>query len=307
MRVTDAERIDPYAKIPGRIIMLRVKICTGLLFALAAVSALTAAPESSPDREDPIQVGYVIITPVTEQGEAGVPLEETTGLVAFETFGEKKGNMMTPIGVLPSNMANSAMLFVNTSGRLSRNIGAAIANPAGGSDFSTEITLTLKGENGEQVAQTSLSLEPGKQTAAFVSQMFEKQKDVPKDFTGSLVITSSDPVAMMGLRFRGENFSTLPLTTLGTTSPVPLNGSVGGKGAIILAQFAVGGGWETEIVLSNTAETDLMVRVDLFKPDGTPLVAKLNGESKSSFIDISIPAGGIFILARRDRDGDSEF
>jgi hypothetical protein len=284
-------------------IMNRVRIFAGLMLAIMAAFPLSAAPGSESDREDPIQVGYVIITPLTSKGGA---VDGPSSLVAFETFGEKKGNAITPIGVLPSNVSTSAMLFVNTNGRLSRDVGVAIANP---SESTADITLSLKDEEGNEVGQTGFELLAGNQRSAFVSQMFEKEKDVPQDFTGSLVISSNDiPVAMMGLRSRGENYSTLPLTTLAIPASVPLENNIGGIGSIILAHFAVGGGWETEIVLANPdTENEISARVDLFKPDGSPLKVTLNGVTGSSFTDISIPAGGVHVLARRDQNGDSEF
>ena len=82
---------------------------------------------------------------------------------------------------------------------------------------------------------------------------------------------------------------------------------VGGNGAVLLPQFAAGGGWATEIVMANTGTSSLTVRVDLFKSDGTPLTATLNGETKSSFTNLTIPAGGVLILAPRDQHGDDDF
>jgi hypothetical protein len=287
----------------GRIIMTKFRMFAGLMLAIMGAFPLSAAPGSVSDLEGPVQVGYVIITPVTS---AGLPVDGSSGLVAFETFGEKKGNTMMPTGVLPSSMTMSAMLFVNTSGRLSRDVGVAVANPSGSA---TNITLTLKDKDGKEVANTEFELKAGNQKAAFVSQMFEKEQNVPQDFTGSLVISSSEiRVAMMGLRSRGENYSTLPLTTLGFLGVVPSKNGAGGIGAIILPQFAVGGGWESEIVLVNSDPSNkVYARVDLFKPDGSPLEVTLNGVTDSSFKDIAIPPGGVYVLARRDQNGDSEF
>ncbi len=72
---------------------------------------------------------------------------------------------------------------------------------------------------------------------------------------------------------------------------------IGGAGAVILPQFATGGGWATEVVLVNSGVADLIVRVDLFAQTGAPLVATLNGQSNSSFVNITIPKGGVVVLA----------
>jgi len=44
----------------------------------------------------------------------------------------------------------------------------------------------------------------------------------------------------------------------------------------------------------------MTVRADLFKSDGTALVATLNGKTASSFTDLVIPAGGGLVLKRSD-------
>ena len=82
---------------------------------------------------------------------------------------------------------------------------------------------------------------------------------------------------------------------------------VGGALAVLLPQFAAGGGWTTEVVLVNTATTSITARVDLFKADGTPLSTTLNDQTGSSFTNLTIPAGGVLTLAPRNSVGDSVF
>jgi hypothetical protein len=86
-----------------------------------------------------------------------------------------------------------------------------------------------------------------------------------------------------------------------------ISAGIGGAGAVLLPQFATGGGWATEIVLSNTGTTAMTARVDLFKSDGTPLTATLNNQTSSSFSNLTIPAGGVITLAARNTTGDSVF
>jgi hypothetical protein len=76
---------------------------------------------------------------------------------------------------------------------------------------------------------------------------------------------------------------------------------------VLLPQFAAGGGWASEINITNTGTLPLTVRVDLFKQDGTPLTTRLNGQSGSSFVNLAVPAGGVVILSPRDANGDSRF
>jgi hypothetical protein len=104
------------------------------------------------------------------------------------------------------------------------------------------------------------------------------------------------------------NFSTLPVTDLSPfTGPLPVIApGVGGAGAVLLPQFAAGGGWATEVVLVNTTTSELDARVDLFKQNGTPLTTSLNGSTNSTF-NVKIPANGVVVLAPRDNDGDDDF
>ncbi len=248
------------------------------------------------DDDGPIQVGYAVVTSVAAT---------TSGLVVFETFGFRRGPETTQAGVLPSDLTTNALMFVTSSGRLSRNLGVAIVNP---NSSSVNVAMTLRRENGTQLATTIVTVGARQQTSQFITELFSRQSSVPSDFTGTLVVTSTTPVGVIGLRFRGPNFSTLPVTSLSAGAPVPAIASgVGGPGAVLLPQFAAGGGWASQIVIANTGTTSLTARLDLFKPDGTPLSAALNGRTASSFLDLTIPANGVLVMAPRNPNGDDDF
>ncbi len=281
----------------------RLLLLSSWVLGLGLLSAWSITPQgvAANAAVNTIQQGYVVITPTSAS---------TAGLIAFETFGERRGLDTEQAGVLPSVMTTHSVLFVSASGRLSRNLGVAIANPA---EISANITLTLRDDTGKTVAKTSFSLPAHQQTARFVTQLFASASAVPKDFLGTLDINTSDApipvaIAVVGLRFRGINFSTEPATILGPTSAVPaISPGVGGPAAVILAHFAAGGGWASEIVMANLSPTELTVRVDLFGTDGLPLSTTLNNKTGSSFTNIVIPAGGVVTLAPLDPDGDSDF
>src|SRR5215831_13000542 len=268
-----------------------------MLFATVVVLA-----DDHDDHNDkaPVQAGYVVVTPTS--GGAG--------LVAFETFGMRENGAnggASQAGVMPAGLTTSAMIFVESSGRLSKNLAIAIVNPY---SFDVSVAMTLRKSDGTQVATMNLTVPLHRQISKFVTELFANQSSVPSDFTGTLVLTSSPlPVAMIGLRFRGSNFSTLPVTSLsGVSSALPvISIGIGGPGAILLPQFASGGKWATEVVLVNTGTSSVTVRVDLFKSDGTLLASTLNGQNASSFTNLTIPVGGVVILAPRDRDGDDDF
>lgn len=180
-----------------------------------------------------------------------------------------------------------------------------MANP---NSTPANITLTLRDNGGNTLATKSVVVAALNQSAQFVTELFANQPSVPQDVTGTLEIVSNIPIAVIGIRFRGVNFSTLPVRDLSVPHPVPvISPGVGGPTAIILPQFATGGGWATEIVIANTGASELTVRVDLFTSGSLPLSATLNGESKSSFTNIKIPKLGVVTLAPRDNMGDSDF
>jgi len=244
---------------------------------------------------DPVRTGYAVITPATPG----------PGLVVFETFGQSHGSDVIQAGVLPSEMVTHAVMFVSTSDRLSRNLGIAFTNPT---SSPASVSLALRDEQGTILATSTLTLEGRHQTAQFVTQLFSVHHSLLKELTGTVEIRSDIPIAVVGLRFRGANFSTLPVTRLSNPAPVPIiSPGIGGPDAVILPQFAAGGGWASEIVIANTSSVSITVRVDLFDQNGLPLVATLNGQSGSSFLNLTIPAGGVITLAPRDSHGDSDF
>ena len=279
-----------------------------LLSAAVAVAEGRPAGKGPQDKDDhddrtPVQSGYAVVTPSTTSG---------TGLVVFETFGWRRGgDAGTPqAGVLPPGLTTNAVMFVDSKGKLSKNLGLAMVNP---NSSNVNVSMLLRDSNGSQLGATKIVNIPShQQVVTFVTQIFSGTS-IPRDVTGTLAITSAGssnlPVSVMGLRFRGSNFSTVPITDLsGNPGPLPtIATGVGGTGAVLLPQFVTGGGWATELVLMNTGTGIITVRVDLFNSSGNPLSATLNGHNASSFTNLNIPPGGVLILAPRDSDGDDDF
>ena len=212
--------------------------------------------------------------------------------------------------MLPPDLTTNAILFVDSSGRLSKNLGVAIMNP---NSSNVNVAMTLRKNDGTALGTATVNVPSHQQVSKFVTELFSDRSSVPSDVTGTLAITSAGssdlPVSVIGIRFRGANFSTLPVTNLsGASGSLPtIAAGVGGPGAILLPQFATGGGWATELVMANTGTSSLTVRVDLFKSDGTSLTATLNGQTAGSFTNLTIPAGGVLVLAPRDRNGADDF
>ena len=275
----------------------------GITFLFSTVVSAQRSDGDCDDYDDdgPVQVGWAVVTPlaVTTSGAS-------SGLVVFATFGKKHGDEMLQASVLPASLTTNAMMFVSADGKLSRNVGVGIINPNGAAANST---MTLRDQNGHVLGTPkNFTLSARSQTAQFITSLFSDRPEIPKDFDGTLKVTSDLPVSIIGLRFRGENFSSIPVTNLATTNAVPeVRAGIGGSGSIIVPEVAAGGGWASELILVNTGTDLLTVRVDFFKQDGTDLSIRLNGQSKNSFTNLVIPAGGVFELAPRSKDGHDRF
>src|SRR6185436_5559902 len=105
----------------------------------------------------------------------------------------------------------------------------------------------------------------------------------------------SVPVSIIGLRFSGAEFSTVPIPVT-TSAAVPAQGSIGGPNAVMFPQFALSGGWATTLGLLNQDTRTISGRVDVFDSSGNPMTVTLNGETRSTFSYV-IPAHGSLLLA----------
>ena len=57
----------------------------------------------------------------------------------------------------------------------------------------------------------------------------------------------------------------------GATLNSPPAGTVGGATAVVIPQFAISGGWTTEIALVNNTGATLVGRIDVFDANGNPM------------------------------------
>ena len=169
--------------------------------------------------------------------------------------------------------------------------------------------MTLYRSDGIIAALKIIQVPGRQQIAQLVTQLFSGQPGIPREFVGTLSLTSSDPVAIAALRFRGVSFSTETLSQLSAPTPVPpiVPGISGGGSSFLLPNFVLGGGWATEIIIVNTSTSPTAVRLDLFSANGGPLNATLNGVTGSSFADFNILAGGVLVIAPLDSRGNSQF
>lgn len=277
-----------------------------LLITLFCLAALSTAAFAQDDHNDaaPLVVGYAVVTATASGNWFGTP-GLAGDLVVFETFGYRSQVPALQAGVLPATLTTRMVLFATSGIRLSRNVGVAITNPGSGDAV---VTMTLRRASGDVTSSKTITVAARQQIARYISELFADVLSVPVDFDGTLTVTSNTPVAILALRFRGTNFSSIPLTSLSPSVGLPeVTPGTGGRYGVLLPQFAADGLWASETVVLNNAPYSLTVRIDLFKQDGTPLVAKLNHQSGSSFQNLVIAPGGVIIFAPLNANGDSDF
>jgi hypothetical protein len=232
-----------------------------------------------------IQSGYVVITPDTN----------TTLPVPTVTLGTVSGgNVQTQAGITPIPLITDGSLYVDVVPGIGRNVGVAIVNPGTSANV---ITLTLRDPNGNTAGSpVTVTLSPNQQVAEFLNQLFPSNV-IGAGFSGSLRLQGASGFAVLGLRFSAAEFS---------TSPVAVTTAASGSSIMALPQFAMGGGWATQLALVNNGSAVASGRIDVFDPSGNHLAVNLNGNLQSTFA-YSIPAGGSFVLAPRDSNGQSPF
>jgi hypothetical protein len=232
-----------------------------------------------------VESGYAVITP-----DPNFPAPTPT-----VTFGMvKNGLVQSQAGVLPMPVMTDASLFVDVVPGIGRDLGVAIVNS---SSTPNSVSITLRDPSGTVAgAPVTILLQAQQQLAKFVTELLPSTT-TGSAFRGSIELQSSIPFAVLGLRFSGSDFSTLPVTGTASGSNSP---------AVILPQFAMEGGWATEIALTNKTNGAAQGRIDIFDASGKPMPVTMNGVTQSTFL-YSIPANGSFLLAPRDVNGQSPF
>jgi hypothetical protein len=265
--------------------MHRIAATLGLLLSCAVAGFPQTTPET-------VQVGYAIVTP-------SFPI--STGMSVFETVTQSRAQDTLEAAAIPANLMMTALIPIDVSATESRNVGIAVVNP---NSALVTVAMTLRRSDGTTFTTGTLTISSRRQIAKLVTELFPSapsggistQAGIPAEFSGTLLLTSTGPISVIGFRLRGNNFSTLPATDLSQTiNPIPaIATGVGGLGAVLLPQFVTGAGWATELEIANTTGSSLTVRLDVFTPEGAPMSVKLNGVTASSFTNLVVPANGLF-------------
>ena len=205
------------------------------------------------------------------------PGQTSSAPVGVAIFGLRQGGtVVSETGVPVSRLVTSGLTYLEMSGFV--NTGIAIANP-NNEDVTFSYTVA-DSFNVQSFIDGSFTLSGNSQIARF----FTEWPFALRAVTGTMVFTSSAPVAVTALRGftneRGEFLvSTLPIVD----QLVPPSTTPG-----YLPHFAVNGGWRTELILVNTMDVTVGGTVAFFDASGNPMTVPV-GTITASTIDYSVP------------------
>jgi hypothetical protein len=196
--------------------------------------------------------------------------------------------------VLPNAAVTEAVVSSDIVPGIARNLGLAVVNTG---SVSASLTFTLRDEDGNVAGTSSLSVQSRQQIAKFLTDLLPPSS-IGAAFRGTLTIQSSTPVSIVGLRFSGSGFSTIPISAFGVSQT--------SQTTLVFPQFAMSGGWATTLALANTSDGTISGHVDIFDQSGNPISVRLNGVTQSTFSYTIAPRGSL-TLAPRDSNGQSPF
>jgi len=267
-----------------------------------ATTTPSSRPLPIPDVENgPIKTGYVI---VTADGPAFAD-----PLVSMNVGIVRDGVVQSQAAIPGAAGATTrATLGIDIDPDLGRDFGIAILNTSKGPN---SVHLTVVDERGVSISQTkTISLGEFNQISSFVSELLPSGA-LGTSFRGSLIVSNSqvEPFILLGLRFNGPYF--FPVSAESGTSEIssPVKTSmIGGNRAKVTAfpQFALGGGWATQISIVDTKGVSATGRIAWFDKAGQPTNVTMNGETASVF-QYTVPPNGSFLLAPRDAHGQTPF
>ena len=214
----------------------------------------------------PAVVGYAKAQPVASTAPTG-----------FAILGFRQNSVLVTETAVPGTTAiTSGRTFAEVNGPI--NTGLAMVNP---SSAAIIVSFNFTDQAGNDFGQNSFTLAANAHIARFFS---EAPFGLRPGFIGTLTFNSSAPIAVTAVRTLVNERSQFLMTT---QPVVTLPGDIS-VGPLLLAHFADGGGWKTEVILINTTDSIITGIVEFFG-EGTPtvpataLTLTVNGQSAASF------------------------
>jgi hypothetical protein len=207
-------------------------------------------------------------------------IETTSGTTpsGVAIFGYRPaGILVTEAGVPDSPLITSGRIYGEVSATATVNTGLAIANP---NNQTATVSFTLTDSAGATVKTGSTTIVPNGQIAGFLNQAPYSSGN---GFRGTLSFTSNVAVGVVALRSLFNERSDFLITTL----PVIDLSRGASSGTQVIPHFAVGDGWETQIILVNPTDTAQTGTVQFFGPGsgstpGSAVTVNIDGTAASS-------------------------
>ena len=142
----------------------------------------------------------------------------------------------------------------------------AVVNPGA---VAETVVVTLWDQNGLIVGTSTIALPPFSKNATVLKGLKGLSGMVGKRGSAQFSV-SSGSVAVLGLRFNGAAFTSIPATT---------SAAVSAARSSLLPQFAFGGSWYSAIYFSNLTSSRVSFPVNFVSDTGTPLTVPSIGGS----------------------------
>jgi hypothetical protein len=192
-------------------------------------------------------------------------------------FGLRQNNVLVSEAPVPeAPVVTQGQIYVEIGGGV--DTGLAIANP---NNQPVDIAFYFTDASGARSGQNTLTLPANGQMAAFLDQA---PFNAGSAFLGTMtfiVLRSSSTVGVSAIALR--LFTNERNETLMTTLPVTPLGSPALFAGDVLPHFASGGGWTTQIVLTNPEDSVLAGSVTFTDPSGQPVSVATELGTASSF------------------------
>jgi hypothetical protein len=196
------------------------------------------------------------------------------GVFGYGVFRQSVPGIADQEAVVPfsSSGATSSML---TWDETVSTTAVAIVNP---SAAAATVAVKLWDSGGNAIGTTTIQLAPNTKTEAVLHSLPGLSGMVGKLGSAQFTASSGD-VAVLGLRFRGAAFTSIPTTAAAAASAQ----------SEVLPQFAFGGGWYSALYFTNFSETATSFPVNFIGDSGAPLTVPSVGGSISQ---VNLPPYG---------------
>lgn len=208
---------------------------SGVLTALALLMSGSLVPGFGQDfGEDVVRTGFAVVTPVSGN---------SAGLIATATFFEQTLTGIEQAVTPPSPLRTSAALPANISPSLNVRTGIALANP---SNLDARVNLLMTDDFGV-VFDVTIVLFRRSQLSRFLDELLTERQIPLEARTGLLTISADVPIAVLAMRFIGDSFAVIPISSPFNPVPFPTQ-TLTSNGT-----FALVGGTTTQTGVTTTS------------------------------------------------------